>query len=331
MPYDNRDSYGDTNNTGAPDTDNFGGRTPQEREAEALKQAKESAYSQLRSAYRRLLKREADDSELETHLNGRYDSATVQRALQSVEFSLEAQRIRDAARTTPGTRTGDFQDRNNNGIDDRDETGGASTTFTPREERDKLQWGNVGNLEGFQVGSDYGGGEGGLKARNSVKNTFGRIASRYPATPEGLRQVVQDPEFRAAFPNARLIDHPTGDKIDFGGVLSDFESGSPVGIVDVGRSFSGAGQREQTAWVWQPEGTSAASYNATQRAIMNQNDPRLQAGTQREPEADVRAAVMGTQDPLAQYASGLLEYLRIQEMQRRGLIPGVGSPEPPLF
>lgn len=316
MPYDNPDDYGAGNTPDqgppqAPGAPTPPGPSQQEREAEAQRKLKEAAYKALQSAYKTHLKREGSESEYEGHLNGRYDQASVQRALQSVEFSPEAQRIRESGAVSPGQSGTPGQP-------------GQPGTFTPREERDKLQWGNVGNLEGFQVGSDYGGD---LKARNSVKNTFGRIASKYPATPEGLRQVVQDPEFRAAFPNARLIDHPTGDKIDFGGVLSDFETGSPVGVVDVGRSFSGASQKDQTAWVWQPEGTSSASYNATQRAILNPNDPALQGGVTREPGADVRAAVLGN-DPYAAY----IEYLR--QLQAQGLSPGGStniSPESPLF
>lgn len=110
----------------------------------------------------------------------------------------------------------------------------------------------------------YGGGPGTLsgfntagydndKAANSVKNTFGRIAQRYPNTPEGLRQVVNDPDFKRAFPNARLLEGGVGDKIDFGGVLSDFESGSPVGVVDVGQAFDLA-NNSGTSWAWMPDG-----------------------------------------------------------------------------
>lgn len=182
-----------------------------------------------------------------------------------------------------------------------------------REQRDQLQWGNVGRMEGFQVGSDYGGD---LKARNSVKNTFGRIASRYPATPQGLQQAMQDPEFKQAFPNARFVEHPTGDKIDFGGVLSDFESGSPVGVVDVGRAFSGQGQTEQTGWQWLPDSTSNSAYNAVQRALLNPGVGTGQdavGGGQRVSDAILNGAADTGEDPLTQYLAYLQSLMQPQQ------------------
>ena len=124
---------------------------------------------------------------------------------------------------------------------------------TGRDQRDQLQWGNTGTMRGFEVGSDYGGD---TKARNSVKNTFGRIASRYANTSQGLQQLLQDEEFRQYFPNARLIEHASGDsdKIDFGGVLSDFESGSPVGVIDVLEALEGG---NSTGWQWNDGGVGA--------------------------------------------------------------------------
>ena len=260
----------------------------------------QSAYNALRAAYKRYLNREPSDSELESHLAGRYDSATVQRALQTIQNSQEAQQqpAQDAAPAIgvgpntpiPGGYLG---------------YGRSEMSAQPptREQRDQLKWGNVGRMEGFQVGSDYGGD---LKARNSVKNTFGRIASKYPATPDGLKMAMQDPEFKAAFPNARLIDHPKGDKIDFGGVLSDFESGTPVGVVDVGRSFA-EGQKEQTAFVWQPEDTSANAYQRTQAAILNRGG--VQTGQEgpgyRVPDAVLNMGAPVESDPIAQYLAYL--------------------------
>jgi len=277
----------------------------------------QSAYNQLRAAYKRYLNREASDSELESHLAGRYDSATVQRALQTIQNSQEAQQqpAQDAAPAfgVVGPNTpipGGYLGYGRSGVPAQPPT---------REQRDQLKWGNVGRMEGFQVGSDYGGD---LKARNSVKNTFGRIASRYPATPDGLKMVMQDPEFRANFPNARLIDHPKGDKIDFGGVLSDFESGTPVGVVDVGRSFA-EGQKDQTAFVWQPEDTSANAYQRTQAAILNRGG--VQTGQEgpgyRVPDAVLNMGAPVESDPIAQY----LAYLQSL------MAPAPPPDETPLF
>lgn len=233
-------------------------------------QLKAAAYRQLQAAYKQYLNRDASESELESHLAGRYDNATVQRAVDTIRTSAEAQ---DASTRMAEQRTQQQQQQSPPQTpqqqQQQQQPPQQPAPFT-REDRDKLTWSNIGRLEGFQVGSDYGGD---VKARNSVKNTFGRIASRYPATPAGLRQVMQDPEFKRAFPNAKLIDHPKGDKIDFGGVLSDFETGTPVGIVDVGKSFSGADQKDQTSWVWQPESTSNYSYAQTQRQFFPQQTP----------------------------------------------------------
>ena len=132
--------------------------------------------------------------------------------------------------------------------------GGTTTTppaggaFT-RENRDALKYGNVGRMEGFNT-SDYGGD---VKARNSVKNTFGRIASRYANAPNSVEAMMADPDFKSAFPNAKRVAGGAGDKIDFGGVLSDFESGSPVGVVDV---LTASDPRNNTAngWAWMPDG-----------------------------------------------------------------------------
>ena len=117
-----------------------------------------------------------------------------------------------------------------------------------REQRDALTWGDKGQMSGFAVGSDYGGD---TKARNSMKNTFGRLASQFGAsTPDAVRQLVQTEEFRRYFPNARLLDHASDPKIDFGGQLSDFESGTPVGVVDV---LAASGQN---GWQWLDEANS---------------------------------------------------------------------------
>lgn len=114
--------------------------------------------------------------------------------------------------------------------------------------RDSLRssgFGSQGTLHGFRM-DDYGGD---IKARTSAKNVFAAIASRYPSTPEGLRQLVNDPDFRRAFPTATLVGGGAGDKIDFGDTLSDFESGQRIGIVDVGERFDPS-NNTGSAWWW---------------------------------------------------------------------------------
>ena len=121
-------------------------------------------------------------------------------------------------------------------------------------ERDKLAWGNTGQMRGFEVGSDYGGD---TKARNSVKNTFGRIASRYGHAPGSIQQVMQDADFKKHFPNARYVPGTAGDKFDFGGVLSDFESGVPVGVIDV-LEHADPTTNTSRGWQWLDESAGGA-------------------------------------------------------------------------
>jgi hypothetical protein len=119
--------------------------------------------------------------------------------------------------------------------------GGGNSQAT----RDALGgYAGVGQMGGFRQ-DDYGGD---VKARNSMKNTFGRIASRYGANRQGLESLMGDADFQRYFPNARLgADNGRGGLIDFGGLLSDFESGTPVGLVDVLKAYDGENADE---WQW---------------------------------------------------------------------------------
>jgi hypothetical protein len=129
------------------------------------------------------------------------------------------------------------------------------------DDRDRLRYGSTGALGGFNTG-DYGGDR---KARNSVKNTFGRIASRYASAPNSLDAVMQDADFRAAFPNARKVGH---DKIDFGGVQSDFESGTPVGIVDV-LEASDPSNNSAKRWQWLTDDGGAGNAQAQAQSYVD--------------------------------------------------------------
>ena len=137
-------------------------------------------------------------------------------------------------------------------------TDGASTSPFTREQRDVLARGTAGNLEGFMGRESYGTD---LKARNSVKNTFATIASRYPSKPSSIDKILADPDFKRLFPNAKKAGF---DKIDFGGVQSDFESGTPVGIIDV---LTAADPATDTArgwwWGYDAGGTGPTTYRPT--------------------------------------------------------------------
>lgn len=131
--------------------------------------------------------------------------------------------------------------------------------------------------------------------QKSVKYIAGSILSRYPPTPEGLQQAVQDPDFKAWFPNAQLIGD---DKVDFGGVLSDIDGGVPVGVVDVGLKFSQGGGE---GWWWGAEDPNAATggggggFNLPQ-GLTDSGDPLADI------IAQIQALTEGGQDPLVRKA-----------------------------
>jgi hypothetical protein len=59
---------------------------------------------------------------------------------------------------------------------------------------------------------------------------------------------MSDADFQRYFPNARLgAEGGRGGVIDFGGTLSDFESGTPVGAVDVLNAYDG---NTSQGWQW---------------------------------------------------------------------------------
>ncbi len=98
-----------------------------------------------------------------------------------------------------------------------------------------LKAGNYGG-EGFSYDSRAAAGE---RGGNTIKNSFGKIASRYDPTQAGAaKAVMADPDFQRLFPEATLVEHPNGDMIDFG-------DGKPVDVLRAARA-GGAGE----AWQW---------------------------------------------------------------------------------
>jgi hypothetical protein len=111
--------------------------------------------------------------------------------------------------------------------------GGANdSTFNPTT-------GDWRKLQGFNSENYYN------PDMNSVKYTFARLANEYDPTPEGLKRLVNDPRFKAAFPNAKLVDV---DKIDFGGAPADGKTGAPVGVIDVGGGFDAKTNTGRNWW-----------------------------------------------------------------------------------
>lgn len=100
---------------------------------------------------------------------------------------------------------------------------------------EKVTWGDTSGLRGFNTNEWGDGGTEGYED-SSIKNTFGKIATRYPHNADGLRALMQDPDFVSRFPEARILEHPTDPKIDFG-------DGNPVDVLF---------QSDQ-GWQWGPE------------------------------------------------------------------------------
>lgn len=95
-----------------------------------------------------------------------------------------------------------------------------------------LTWGDNA-LSGFNTNawssrpSDYDA--------DTIKNSFGKIASRYPPRPSSIPLILADPDFQRLFPGAQQVGF---DKIDFGD-----------GPVDVGQAFN-PDDDSGTAWWW---------------------------------------------------------------------------------
>lgn len=109
-----------------------------------------------------------------------------------------------------------------------------------------LATGDMSRVRGFAT-NEWGPGGDPNYDEDSIKNTFGKIASRYdPTQPGATRMLMADPEFQALFPNARLVEHPKADQIDFG-------DGNPVDVL-INAVEGGAGE----AWAFQTGGGAIA-------------------------------------------------------------------------
>lgn len=99
----------------------------------------------------------------------------------------------------------------------------------------------MNQLEGFNTG-DWGTG---ARGSNTLKNSFGKIASDYDVTqPGALQAVLNDPRMKEMMPNATIVQHQNMDQLDPDG-------DGPMQPVDVIRAAEagGAGQ----GWAWQPQ------------------------------------------------------------------------------
>ncbi len=123
------------------------------------------------------------------------------------------------------------------------------------DDRPTMAPGNVGRLEGFNT-AGWGSGERGT---NSLKNTFGQMASNFDSD-QGVDGLMGNEQFRAAFPNATKVGGGKGDLIDFDGP-------GPEPPVDVIRGAGAAG----SAWAWQPGGDQGGG--GTEKLPLDAMDP----------------------------------------------------------
>jgi hypothetical protein len=203
-------------------------------------------YDVVSNAYRDYLGRPGSEQEILSHLgNGRFlgpeHRTNVMSAVDSIRTSPEA-----TARTQAASAPAPTQPSNASG------GGGA---WNQNYEWEAAEGGpRVGDLFGRigdpsrMTGFNTAGWGTGERGTESLKNTFGMIASRYdPRNDASLGQILADPDFRAFFPNA--VQEGV-DKIDFDG-----PGGDPA--VDVWRNHV-PGQGGD-AWAYQPPGGAGGS------------------------------------------------------------------------
>jgi hypothetical protein len=220
-----------------------------------------SSEDYLRKAYTSFLGREADPEGLVAHYQ---NPGGVEGALGSLYDSPEgvAYRARPTPPATPPPTTGGTT---------------YGQTLPTR--------GATGQLTGYPT--DLG---------RSMKHVFGAIAARYPNDRNQLANIMQDPEFKAWFPNARQIDD---DKVDFGGQLSDFEEGVPVGVVDVMRGGD-------DAWQWIDQnfvdggGGGGGTAGLSPDLLMALAGLGDQGGTLEEIQRELEAVISGRPSPTNQ-------------------------------
>ena len=224
--------------------------------------------AQVKTAYKTHLLRDASDAEITAWLSGANGwgkgKAGINRIIQGIANSGEAKAAQpryDAAANAanPGQagrvalQTIDWWARQGVNADDIKNADGSLKAGWENFSggiRRAPGVANMGQLLGFDQ-TNYTNATSANPTMNSVKYGFAQIANRYAPTPSGLKQLMEDPEFKNRFPKAKLVGH---DSIDFGGTLSDGATGEPVGIVDVGQLFD-KGANTGKGWWWGPAGS----------------------------------------------------------------------------
>lgn len=257
--------------------------------------------------YRNLLGREGSDQEIEGHLNNPGgEEGLRQFFLGSPEYTSQhggTQTWQDV-----GGVVQPYQEPTSHAYDTQGDSGTPSSYVAPvgsPSQPSAPTTANWNQLHGFDATNYYDPNMG------SMKYNFARIAADYdPTKPGALQAVFNDPRFRQAFPNAKLVGK---DSIDFGGQLSDGNGkGVPVGVVDVGEAF--IDNQSGKAWQWLDNGNIAnaagAGSSVTQRpSTTAQNLNSLQAlgqfyGGPGGPGINNGPLQQIGQDPLSQLITG---------------------------
>lgn len=103
---------------------------------------------------------------------------------------------------------------------------------------EQLASGTKGKMSGYNTNA-WGTDE---RGSNTIKNSFGKIASRYEAKPSSLAAIFADPDFQRLFPEASIVEGGAGDKIDFG-------DGRPVDVLQ----SADPNADSALAWDWMTE------------------------------------------------------------------------------
>ena len=200
-----------------------------------------AAYEAIRAAYMRYVGRPPESaSVVDQWLGGDYSQESIDRAIGGIQREPEAVAYQQSQANQPAPAT---------------TAPPANTPFTPTAGARYDQWSGSGNVT--TNGSNFGNVEG-FDANNwndpnmqTAKYQAGRIFGRFdPNDPNVGASILNDPEFKRLFPNARLIGP---DKIDFG-------DGMPVDFIR-GHGAPGA----KFAWQADPRVTSASQGTGTVR------------------------------------------------------------------
>jgi len=170
---------------------------------------------QIGSAYEKYLGRRGSDEEIASQMGKGYNLSqslsNIQSSQEALNYARKQRELRDnpTPTSTPQTTTPGASPTTAPGGDN---SGGAAAGYDYIPGTENIQWGDTSRLSGFNTNEWGAGGTEGYD-EYSYKNIFGKIASRYAPSPEGARQLFNDPDFKRAFPRAVLVDHPTDPKI----------------------------------------------------------------------------------------------------------------------